>query len=87
MFFFILVFAGRVCSAALLAMSRDALHCTASRNKLKGATAMLNMFSGGGSKASTAEEDADFEEDKDRLRDFQFKMLELQVSCGKAMTV
>lgn len=48
------------------------------RNKLKGATAMLNMFSGGASKAS-AGDDADFEEDRDRLRDFQFKMLELQV--------
>lgn len=47
------------------------------RNKLKGATAMLNMFSGGASKAS-AGDDADFEEDRDRLRDFQFKMLELQ---------
>lgn len=48
------------------------------RNKLKGATAMLNMFSGSGS-TSSAEEDSDFEEDRDRLRDFQFKMLELQV--------
>ena len=49
------------------------------RNKLKGATAMLNMFSGGGSKSS-AQADAEFEEDRDRLRDFQFKMLELQVN-------
>ena len=48
------------------------------RNKLKGATAMLNMFSGRGG-GSTAEEDAELEEDRDRLRDFQFKMLELQV--------
>lgn len=52
---------------------------TFDRNKLKGATAMLNMFSGGGGGASSAEEEAEFEEDKDRLRDFQFKMLELQV--------
>ncbi|CAN0206159.1 unnamed protein product [Ectocarpus sp. 6 AP-2014] len=47
------------------------------RNKLKGATAMLSMFSGGGGGAS-AEEEKEFEEDRDRLRDFQFKMMELQ---------
>lgn len=52
------------------------------RNKLKGATAMLNMFSGS---KSSAEDDADFEEDRDRLRDFQFKMLELQVRQNGTM--
>lgn len=55
------------------------LHLRVGRNKLKGATAMLSMFSGKGVGGSSAEEDAEFEEDKDRLRDFQFKMLELQV--------
>jgi len=48
------------------------------RNKLKGATAMLNMFSGGGG-GTSAEDEKEFEEDRDRLRDFQFKMMELQV--------
>lgn len=56
-------------------MSRD----TPCRNKLKGATAMLSMFSGGGGGGSSAEEEKEFEEDRDRLRDFQFKMMELQV--------
>lgn len=49
------------------------------RNKLKGATAMLSMFSGGA--GSSADDDADLEQDRDRLRDFQFKMIELQVPC------
>eukprot|EP00752_Nemacystus_decipiens_P006686 g6013.t1 len=48
------------------------------RNKLKGATAMLSMFSGGGGGGASAEEEKEFEEDRDRLRDFQFKMMELQ---------
>ncbi|CAM9691052.1 unnamed protein product [Scytosiphon promiscuus] len=47
------------------------------RNKLKGATAMLSMFSGRGG-GTSAEEEKEFEEDRDRLRDFQFKMMELQ---------
>ncbi|CAM9358085.1 unnamed protein product, partial [Hapterophycus canaliculatus] len=47
------------------------------RNKLKGATAMLSMFSGRGG-GTSPEEEKEFEEDRDRLRDFQFKMMELQ---------
>ncbi|CAM9203581.1 unnamed protein product [Chrysoparadoxa australica] len=47
------------------------------RNKFKGATAMLNMFSGGGGKAAESE-DKSWEEDRDRLRDFQFNMMELE---------
>lgn len=42
---------------------------------------MLSMFSGGAGTGSSAEDDADLEEDRDRLRDFQFKMIELQVPC------
>lgn len=49
------------------------------RNKLKGVTAMLNMFGGGGG-ATSREDEAEMEEDRDRLRDFQVKMMELQVS-------
>lgn len=48
------------------------------RNKLKGVTAMLNMFGGGGGTTSP-EDEAEMEEDRDRLRDFQVKMMELQV--------
>lgn len=55
---------------------------TLRRNKLKGATAMLSMFSGGGGGGTSAEEEKEFEEDRDRLRDFQFKMMELQVWFG-----
>lgn len=44
---------------------------------------MLSMFSGGGGGGTSAEEEKEFEEDRDRLRDFQFKMMELQVRRGE----
>jgi arsenite-transporting ATPase len=47
------------------------------RERFKGATSLLNMFSGKGG-ASKVEEDNDFEEERDRLRDFQFKMMMLE---------
>ncbi|CAM9902939.1 unnamed protein product [Phaeothamnion confervicola] len=54
------------------------------RNRFKGASALFGMFGGGGgggggsAAAAGGSVDKGEEDGRDRLRDFQFKMMELQ---------